>query len=156
MSITSSVDRTALAIDANVAVWAVIPTPPPLDPSRLFERWLQDNVHLVAPTLWLAEGISAIRQYVHTRQLTAAQGRRAVDDLLSIEIELVPLSDALCRSAFEWALRLGQSRAYDGFYLAVAEEQQVELWTADRRLANGARQIGVPRVHWIGEALSQT
>jgi predicted nucleic acid-binding protein len=143
-------------MDANVAVWAVIPTPPPLDPSPLFERWLQDNVHLVAPTLWLAEGVSAIRQHVHTRQLTAAQGRRALDDLLSIDIELVSLSDALCRSAFEWALRLEQSRAYDAFYLAVAEAQQVELWTADRRLANGARQIGALWVHWIGEVLSQT
>jgi predicted nucleic acid-binding protein len=76
--------------------------------------------------------------------------------LLSIDIELVSLSDALCRSAFEWALRLGQSRAYDAFYLAVAEAQQVELWTADRRLANGAHQIGALWVHWIGEALSQT
>lgn len=53
--------------------------------------------------------------------------------------------------ALLWAKRLGQSRTYDAPYLAVAEEQRAELWTADRRLSNGAVQAGATFVHWIGE-----
>jgi len=35
--------------------------------------------------------------------------------------------------------------------MAVAEQMGLPLWTADQRLVNGTRQIGVTWVHWIGE-----
>jgi hypothetical protein len=38
--------------------------------------------------------------------------------------------------------RLGQSKAYDGFYLALAEQSNAEFWTADQCLVNSARQLG--------------
>ena len=103
----------------------------------------------------MAEGASAIRSYVHARHISIEEGRVALDDLLSMDVDLVQMDGSLCRSAFEWALRLRQARAYDGFYLALAEDHGVDLWTADRRLANAARQAGAPWVHWIGEALGQ-
>ncbi|HSR30541.1 MAG TPA: type II toxin-antitoxin system VapC family toxin [Anaerolineae bacterium] len=53
--------------------------------------------------------------------------------------------------ALRWADRLGHSKAYDAHYLALAEQEGIELWTADRRLANGAQQAGAHWVHWIGE-----
>jgi hypothetical protein len=49
--------------------------------------------------------------------------------------------------------RLGQSKAYDAFYLALAERLKAEFWTADQRLANGARQLGANWAHWIGEEI---
>jgi predicted nucleic acid-binding protein len=102
--------------------------------------------------LWLAEGISAIRGAVYTRLITADEGRSAIEDLLTLGIETRPMSPEQCRSGFEWAGRLGQARAYDGFYLALAEELGAEFWTADRRLANAARQAGATWAHWIGES----
>lgn len=56
----------------------------------------------------------------------------------------------MCHSAFDWAEKLGQSKAYDSFYLALAETLRAPLWTADRRLANAARQIGISWVHAVG------
>jgi predicted nucleic acid-binding protein len=55
------------------------------------------------------------------------------------------------RSAFDWATRLHQKAAYDGFYLAAAEQLGAEFWTADKALANNAGQLGVSWVHWMGE-----
>jgi predicted nucleic acid-binding protein len=54
-------------------------------------------------------------------------------------------------NALRWAERLGHSRTYNAQYLAVAEQWGLPLWTADQRLVNGARQVGVTWVHWVGE-----
>jgi predicted nucleic acid-binding protein len=101
--------------------------------------------------LWLAECISAIRLAVYTRSITAEEGEAAIEDLFVLQVEALPVDAALCRSAFAWAARLGQARAYVGFYLALAEQMRAEFWTADERLVNRARQAGVTWVHWVGE-----
>jgi predicted nucleic acid-binding protein len=80
-----------------------------------------------------------------------------MDRLSSNDVQVIPSDLGLCESAFKWAERLGHSKAYDSFYLALAEwlsaERQVlvELWTADERLVNRARQVGAPWVRWVGE-----
>ncbi len=55
------------------------------------------------------------------------------------------------RAAFDWATRLRQKAAYDGFYLATAEHLGAELWTADHALVHNVQQIGISWVHWMGE-----
>lgn len=81
-----------------------------------------------------------------------AQAVVATEDLFALEVEMLPLDSALCKSALGWAERLQQSRAYDAFYIALAERLQVEFWTADKRLANATEQLGLNWVHWIGES----
>ncbi len=105
-------------------------------------QWQQQGQRVIAPMLWVVEAISAIRASVYLGRVSLEAGQRAVDDLLDLGIETVPLDATLCRLAFEWAARLGQSKAYDGFYLALAEREGAELWTGDRRLANRAQQAG--------------
>jgi predicted nucleic acid-binding protein len=90
---------------------------------------------------------------VYARLITEEEGRAAIEDLFALEVNLLPLDIHRCRSAFEWAQRLNQRRAYDACYLAVAEELGVEFWTADQRLARAAQQAGVTWTHWIGEAV---
>ena len=41
-------------------------------------------------------------------------------------------------------------RLYDAFYVALADIEGCELWTADRRLTNLV-QPRFPQVHWLGE-----
>ena len=83
------------------------------------------------------------------RALTAERGHRVVDDLLALGVELVPSSPQQCHRALDWAERLGQARAYDATYLALAEELDAEFWTADRRLANAARHAGADWVRAV-------
>ena len=96
--------------------------------------------------------VTGLRRACHQRLLSLEQAQTSLDELLGMELEVVPASPKLHRRALEWAERLGQSRAYDSQYLALAEQVNAELWTGDRRLANGAAALGVDWVHWVGEA----
>lgn len=140
-------------IDASIAVWAVLPVVAgsKVDILERLEEWHRSGERLVAPMLWLAECTSAVRSAVHAGVITEYEGVRALDDLAGLEVEMVEMDEGMCLKAFRWAGRLGQSRAYDGFYLTLAEQLEMELWTADRRLVNGARQAGVEWVRWAGD-----
>ena len=51
--------------------------------------------------------------------------------------------------AIEIADQLNQPRVYDALYLALAEREDCDLWTADERFFNAAR-ARFPQVRWIG------
>jgi predicted nucleic acid-binding protein len=142
-------------IDANVAVWTVLPAIAQIDVFERVTHWQASGEPLWAPTLWTAEAVSAIRRAIYARIIGTERGLQAIDDLFALEVELLPMEIHRCQSALEWAGRLNQARAYDGFYLALAEELGAEFWTADRRLANAAEQAGVTWAHWIGEAAAE-
>lgn len=141
----------SLLLDAGIAVWAVLPMESPIDTLQLIEDWRRKGIRLLAPGLFLSESTSAIRRLVYGGMLTANEGEIALNDLLELEIKIIPETEHHCRSALRWARRLDQSKAYDGFYLAAAEQTGSPLWTADRRLANSALTAKVDWVHWAGD-----
>lgn len=71
---------------------------------------------------------------------------------MGMGFEVVPATVERHQSALEWAERLGQARTYDAQYLALAEHLGSVFWTADQRLVNRARQLGVEWVRWVGES----
>jgi predicted nucleic acid-binding protein len=137
-------------IDASTAVWAVLPVVASVDVVGRFDSWRRQGVRLTAPALWPAESVSASRRLVYTQVVTTDEGRAAINGVFALQIELLPMDLRLCHQANMWAERLNQARAYDGFYLALAEMLGAEFWTADRRLANAGRQLGVAWIHRIG------
>lgn len=149
----SSEPAPTLVIDASVTVWALLPILSSLSFDLLdrFGEWQAAGHRLVAPPLWLAECTSAIRFAVHKHAALTEEGHEAVQSLFSLGVEILPADVASCQAALRWAEKLGQARAYDGFYLAAAEQEGAEFWTADRRLANAAQQNGATWAHWIGE-----
>ncbi len=74
-----------------------------------------------------------------------------MNQALLLNIESIPPSSSLHQGSLAWAERLGQWRAYDAQYLALAEQTRLAFWTADQRLVNAARGAGANWVHWIGE-----
>ncbi len=102
-----------------------------------------------APGLWWYEVTSVIHRYRFASLLTDEVAYQALGLLTSsLGVQQVNVS---MRSAFDWATRLRQKAAYDGSYLAAAEQLSAELWTADHALVNNAQQAGVSWVHWMGE-----
>ena len=67
----------------------------------------------------------------------------AIEDVFRLGVDGAPSDLDLCRSALAWAARLEQSKAYDGYYLALAERLCSEFWTGNEHLLNKARQLGV-------------
>jgi len=138
-------------VDASVAVWTLLPSLAAVDTLSRFVVWRQAEAELHAPSLWLAECTSAIRRYVHRGMITSNEGLTAIEDLVGLEVEVASMTHSHCRTAYGWAERLGQSRAYDGFYLALAEELGATFFSGDRRLTNSAQQLGLSWVQWIGD-----
>lgn len=139
----------SVVIDASLAVFSVLNTPQSVVAARALEHLAQRGDVPCAPGLWWFEVTSVIHRYCFANLITEATAYQALELLTAgLGVQQVDVS---VRSAFDWATRLHQKAAYDGFYLAAAEHLGTELWTADRALANNAQQIGAIWVHWMGE-----
>lgn len=143
-----------LVVDASVAVWAILPVlqGKDADAAERFIEWSEQGVALTAPAWWAAECTTAIRRAVFAKVITERRARDAILDLFALEVQMVPVDATLCQSALEWSARLKQAKAYDGFYVALAQKLGVELWTADKRLATAAQQTRLKWVRWIGDS----
>jgi predicted nucleic acid-binding protein len=115
--------------------------------------WKQDGIELLAPTLLEYEVGAALRKVVVADLLTTNLAAEAMRWIAALNIQCLPPTLELHERALHWSDRLGYSKTYDAHYLALAEPRQTALWTADKRLANGARQAGATWVHWIGEQI---
>lgn len=141
----------AVVVDANIVIRAVLPVEDKAGILERFASWHQSRRAIYAPGILLPEAVSVIRRGIFDDWITEAEGQVAIEDVFRLGVQIVPSDVGLCQAALAWAARLGQSKAYDGFYLAVAERKDAELWTADERLRNRARQVGASWVRWVGE-----
>jgi predicted nucleic acid-binding protein len=89
------------------------------------ERWVW------APAFVDAEVGSALRRLARTKRISAKDARDALEELLFMRLQRVPLG-ALTERA--WELR-DSVTFYDALYVAVAEELKAPLLTFDARLA---------------------
>ncbi|AEN72844.1 hypothetical protein Rhom172_0912 [Rhodothermus marinus SG0.5JP17-172] len=82
--------------------------------------------------------------------MTEEEARAALRDLLELPLTLTSDGE-IAMQALSWAGRLQQKRAYDAFYVALADQRGAVFWSADRRLVETLRQQGFSRARWIGE-----
>jgi predicted nucleic acid-binding protein len=137
-------------VDANLAVTTALNFSESLE--RFWDRIKQEQVTPCAPRLWMSETTSAVRAYLAGKQITAKEAEQALRTIHALRVEIINEDETLSLRALELAGLLGQSKAYDAFYLAIAEKIEAELWTADERLFNRCRNdLGVEWVHWINE-----
>jgi predicted nucleic acid-binding protein len=138
-------------IDANLIAAVVLPLPYSDQATQRLIAWKRAGLELLAPLLLEYEIAAVLRRAVVAQWLTTDLAVEAIGKVLALNVRCLVPTPSLHERALRWADRLGHSKAYDGHYLALAEQEGIELWTADRRLANGAQQAGAHWVHWIGE-----
>lgn len=114
----------------------------------LLQIWDEAGIELIAPPLFDAEVTSAIRKHVYLKQLLPRQGERAYRLYRQLRVVTVSPTD-LSEMAWRLAAEFNQVRTYDMQYLAVAELEDCELWTADKRLVNSLRGKA-DRVKFLG------
>lgn len=144
-----SSSHSPMVIDASAAIWAVVPGP--VDPMPIFKGLV--GAAWWAPEIWLPEVISAIRSMRYAKVLTDEEAEQAVKDIFLLDVSIFPTDEPMALAALSWAERLQQRRAYDALYVALAERLNAPLWSADRRLVEGLRQLGVSWAHWIGDVV---
>ncbi len=123
-------------INASLAVKAVLPNPLRDSCRRILKILFQERFELLAPALWAYETTSAVCKAIRLGDLTPDEGRRALAQIQRLGVRLCSPDPGETQDAFEWTLYLKRAAAYDSYYLALAEAQQCDFWTADRRLFN--------------------
>ncbi|MBF2008587.1 MAG: type II toxin-antitoxin system VapC family toxin [Chlorogloeopsis fritschii C42_A2020_084] len=137
--------------DSNIVLALVLTLPYTPASINKMREWQEQNTELLVPTLWSYEVTSSLRKAIASRSISDEIATRALQHILSLEICEVPPTPTLHLKALEWAAKLNQIVAYDAAYLALAESEGAEFWTADRRLAEAARNLGAYWVHFIDE-----
>lgn len=140
-----------IVIDANIAIALAVQLPYSEQAVARMMAWQQQGDELYAPTLWTYEIVSALRKVVAARVMTTDGAVERLQQLLSLQVEIIAPSADQHRLALTWAEWLNQSVAYDAQYLALAEFLGAAFWTADSRLAHGAKQAGASWVHHLSE-----
>ena len=140
-----------IVLDANLIVALFLPLPYSAQARDHITAWDRQSLELLAPTLFEYEVNSFLHRAAATGLTTYRQARMAMQDAQALAIHCVSPSPELHERAMYWAERLNHHKSYDAQYVALAEQERADFWTADQRLVNGARRIGVGWVHWIGE-----
>ncbi len=140
-----------IVLDANIMAAIILPLPYSQSSESRISTWKLEGKTLTAPVLWEYELITVLRRATIQGLLSQKQVKMIFQKVNTVNIQSVWPTEALHQRALIWADRLGQSRAYDAQYLALAEQSGAELWTGDQRLANAAAGLQLSWVHWIGE-----
>lgn len=143
------------AIDASLVLKIVVWEDDSARAHAIWDEWRARREVLVAPPLFVAETISALRRLVYRGKLDAVPGEEAFAALRRLPVETVE-PGGLYERAWALARELSQPNIYDCIYpsidsghrLALAESlgcPDLSGWTADAGLARAAR----PRFPWV-------
>jgi predicted nucleic acid-binding protein len=104
------------------------------------------RITLAAPSLLVYELTNGMLTATRQGRLSRNQAEEGLATLLAAGIRLMPVDPS---QVFALSMRWKLS-AYDGAYLANAEELDSEVWTGDRAFYTACRGKG-SRVRWIGD-----
>jgi predicted nucleic acid-binding protein len=118
-----------IVVDASVVIEVLLNTSAG---TQLAERLFNPGETLHAPHLLDIEVAQVLRRYMRTRELDAARGLQALDDLVDFPLTRYP-HDLFLRRI--WELRHNIT-AYDAAYIVLAETLGASLLTRDAALAS--------------------
>ncbi|MBI2287632.1 MAG: type II toxin-antitoxin system VapC family toxin [Chloroflexi bacterium] len=139
-----------VCVDASLAVTWLLRIQQDEYADALRRQWLADGVEMIGPPMFHAEVTSVLREEVFFKRLSQEEGEEAFSLYSSIPIRIVD-GIMVYRLAWELAKEFNLPVCYDMQYLAVAELEDCDFWTLDRKLVKALRLKGNKRVKWVGE-----
>ena len=136
-----------VVVDASVALKWVLHEEDTEDALALWDRWQAASQQVTAPAIFRAEVTNALHQTRRRGLLSSSDAEHALRELIAT-VAIIDPPDIYDR-ALALASALQLEATYDALYLALAESQACEMWTADRRLVRSV-QLRFPRVHALG------
>ena len=121
-----------VVVDASLVVKWLVDEDDSTKAHAVLESWVTRDVARIAPYLMPFEVANALHRRVARGELSVRNSTRMMTRLLGSRLELHQ-PPGLHARALELASQLNQGAVYDAHYLALAEEFDCELWTADQR-----------------------
>lgn len=140
---------TTLVLDASVAIkWAVPAANEPLadESIRIFRRFRDSEIDFLVPDIFWAEIGNVLWKGAKRQRWSSADAEMIASYFKDCDLQTVP-SQLLLPEALKIAFTYDRNIS-DCLYVALAAEAQLELITADERLAN-AMAARFP-VKWLG------
>jgi predicted nucleic acid-binding protein len=136
-----------VAVDASLTAKLVFAEQYTAETAALFGLWARSGLQPVAPPLIIEELTNSVYRRLRREDMSLDEALNVLVALLGLDIEV---RDVAPGDVLSLAHEHRLPAAYDGFYLALAQDHGCELWTADERLYNAVRSR-LSWVHWIGE-----
>lgn len=134
-----------MIIDASVVLRGFFPDEEGHTKAQaLIRAYAQGEIELRAPTLLPYEVTNAVLQAIRRERIAPGKGQEILTAFQGLSI---PTANVSLQQTLELA-RTHDRSAYDGAYLALAEQTGSKLVTGDRRLYNAVKDR-LPWVLWI-------
>ena len=140
-----------LVVDASLALKWVLAEDDSAAAIALLNEWTNEGVKVIAPALFVYEVTNTFYQHVRNSRLTYDEAKQALTDLFSVGVLLnFTLYKEISKQAMEYARQFALAATYDAHYLALAQREHCEYWTADTRLWNNVKGK-LSWVRWFGD-----
>lgn len=127
--------KNTIVVDANVALKWVFNEEDSSIALALLNNWSERGVVVRAPILLAYEVVNILYQKTRRGIINIEQAKEAQEELLLLGLEFdFPQDHTLSRRATKFAHKYNLPATYDSHYLALAEREGCELWTADVRM----------------------
>ena len=113
----------------------------------LLKEFVEGKIELMTATLFPYEILSALNVAVKRGRISEAIGQKALTYLISLGIE-EKIFDDLIGTTFKIARKYHLS-TYDCAYITLAEREECNFYTGDKKLFNAAK-VHLLEVQWIG------
>lgn len=143
----------SVCVDSSLALAWLLVAQQNDNADALRQEWSEKRIKLLGPPMFHAEVTSVLRQQVFFKRMLPEEGEEVFSIYQEIPVRTID-EPAMYRKAWELAKEFNLPVCYDMQYLAVAELEDCELWTADKKLANSLKRR-TKRVRWVGEYITE-
>jgi predicted nucleic acid-binding protein len=138
--------KNTVVIDSNIALKWVLDEQDSPEALALLTEWVRKRTTLLAPALLAYEAANILFQNVRKDKITFETARNGLKRVILAGIEFdFPYDYRLSQRAIELANKFNLPATYDAHYLALAERENCELWTADSRMWRAVQD----RLPWV-------
>src|SRR5229473_6193391 len=126
-----------VVVDTSIVIKWVIDETDSSIAVALLARWISEGLIILAPSLLAYEITNVLYQRLRKGSITLDEAEDALQYVLLRELKLDTSQNyALSKRAMAFAYQFSLPATYDAHYLALAERENCEFWTADARLLN--------------------
>ena len=131
-------------MDASLALRWVLRDEKEVRADTLLYQWATSLTEMLVPPLFLSEITNALYLSARRHRLILEEAKLALTTIMEIGVEVTEPAELYSRS-LDLAAEYDLTNAYDAQYVALAEIESCELWTADERLSMAMK----PSPSWL-------